>query len=355
MIEYLITFINSNLISLLGIIFSEVLLILLFMTWVKNSWWGSLPSYDAIQKIHKGEISRLGGFAAFVTISMAIIYRPLIDLDHLILITFVPILLVTLFEDMNLHLNPNYRLLAMILACGTYFFFNHSALPIINFPVIGDILNHPFIAPLFFSLALIALMNGCNFIDGANGLLISTLIVSFSSLLALEFYVADNFTHTNHLLLPILMLLILLLFNYPLGKIFMGDVGAYFFGWLLGLSVIEFYGKHPEIPSWSAVLILFYPVTEVSFSVIRKIVQNKSPFLPDAEHLHLKIFFFFKKHTGQVRTANNLVMPIMTFFWLVPPLFAVLFQDNLPLILMGVFLSVFIYTALYIYFPKNTD
>ena len=48
------------------------------------------------------------------------------------------------------------------------------------------------------------------------------------------------------------------IFNFPIGKIFVGDFAAYFYGFLNSILTIYFFGKHSDLLSWLAILILFF-------------------------------------------------------------------------------------------------
>ena len=355
MIEMIINFIYTYPILSLGVILAEILLFILAMSWSKNK---RFSDYQGIQKIHENQISRLGGLCLLVALFIAFLFHPFMIERSMIMglfLTFTPILVITFFEDIHMHLSPYYRMLMMVLATLLLLFTTLKTLPELSMPAIGSVLNLPYILPIFYTLFLVALMNGMNFIDGVNGLLSVTVISAFFGLGLMAFIVND----TDFLTMVIfftLPWLIFLLFNYPLGKIFAGDVGAYWSGWVLGALCIDFFAKHQELLTWSVLLIVFYPLMEVTFSVFRKIIQKKSPFHPDANHLHLKIFFFFNKIlAAQPRRANNLVMPFLTFFWLIPPLLAVLFYQNLIMTLLSLGMLIIIYIVFYNVIPKRAD
>ena len=115
------------------------------------------------------------------------------------------------------------------------------------------------------------------------------------------------------------ILISFLLFNFPFGKIFLGDAGSYFIGLLGGYLIIEIFATNPQLPTWSAVIILFYPALEVIFSYFRKIYSHQSPFLPDNKHLHLKIFYLLSQGATKPSRLNNaLVAPFLSIIWLSP-------------------------------------
>ena len=355
MIEIIINFIYSYPILSLGVIFSEIFLLILMMGWTKNK---EFLDYQGVQKIHENQTSRLGGLCILCALFIGLLVRPFMIERPMIINLFVcfsPLLAVTFPEDIHRHLSPVYRMLMMFLASLLLIFTTLQTLPELSIPVIGSVLNLPYILPIFYILALVSTVNGMNFIDGVNGLLSVTVISAFFGLGLMAFIVND----TDFLTMVIfftLPWLIFLLFNYPFGKIFAGDVGAYWSGWVLGALCIHFFSKHQELLTWSVLLILFYPTTEVIFSVFRKVIQKKSPFHPDAQHLHLKIFFFLNKvFKEQPRRANNLVMPFLTFFWLTPPLLAVLFYQNLIMTLLSLGILIIVYIGFYRVIPKRAD
>ena len=355
MIEIIIKFIHSYPFLSLGVIFTEIFLLILVRDWTKNK---LVFEYEGVQKIHENQISRLGGMCLLTALLIGFLFRSFMIERTMIInifLYFSPLLAVTLFEDIHLHLSPYYRMVMMFLASLLLIFTTLQPLPELSMPIIGSVLNLPYILPIFYTLALVAIINGMNFIDGVNGLLSVSVMSAFFGLGLIAFAINDN-DFLSIVILFILPWLVFLIFNYPFAKIFAGDVGAYWSGWVLGALCIHFFAKHQELLTWSALLILFYPSMEVFFSFFRKIMQKKSPFQPDAHHLHLKIFFFFKKFfKNQPRRANNLVMPFLTFFWFLPPLLAALFYQNLIMTLLSLGVLIIVYIGFYRVIPQKVD
>jgi len=78
--------------------------------------------------------------------------------------------------------------------------------------------------------------------------------------------------------------------NYPSGKLFLGDGGAYFLGfWVSEMAVLLV--RNPQVSAWQVLAICAYPVIEVLFSIYRRrMIQNVSPGAPDALHLHTLVY-----------------------------------------------------------------
>ena len=126
---------------------------------------------------------------------------------------------------------------------------------------------------------------------------------------------------------------------------FLGDAGAFLYAMLIGIWVVNFFGMHSTISSWNAILIFFYPTTEVLYSFIRKIYQKKSPFYPDRKHLHLLIYDYFNK-TFNAKKSNNLTTMSLIIFWLTPTLLIPLVYQNQILIIASYFFLFIIYMSI---------
>jgi len=147
-------------------------------------------------------------------------------------------------------------------------------------------------------------------------------------------------------------LFVFLLFNYPSGRIFIGDFGAYFYGFVISLLAIYTFGEYPELLTWLAVLVLSYPSIELLFSFIRKKLNSKSPLEADDKHLHTLIYkkFFFK--LGRHKLANNITTLSLFIFWMGPLIFYTFTTVSLLTIFCSILLLTFIYVLLYILISK---
>src|SRR4029077_20088982 len=82
-----------------------------------------------------------------------------------------------------------------------------------------------------------------------------------------------------------------LFWNYPKGKIFLGDGGAYLLGFWLGELSVLLVMRHSEGSPWFPMLLLVYPIFETIFSMYRrKVVHGMSPGTPDNLHMHQVIY-----------------------------------------------------------------
>lgn len=279
-----------------------------------------LNVYKGIQRIHLAETPRLGGFIIIIVLTLYTFFHaePEVALIlKLSLWSMLPLVIVALKEDLFQGAKPWLRL-ASLLASGAIFVTSFAG-PFPNFE--GTFLNilfkHPLVLVFFYPLALAALANGSNLTDGVNGLCAMIYLSILGSLLFLAYQLTDN-TIMMVILMEIFLIIAFLCFNYPKGQIFLGDLGAYVLAFLTGIITILFFGRHWDVSPWFAVLILIYPMTEVTFSIIRRLYRRQPIFAPDLKHLHIKIFYFLRKIPEIKRVANPSVTPILAVLWLYP-------------------------------------
>ncbi|GAB3415107.1 glycosyltransferase [Massilia agilis] len=132
--------------------------------------------------------------------------------------------------------------------------------------------------------------NAINIIDGFNGLSSSTLMLIAAGLSYVAWQNGDGFV-TLLGALCIGATLGFFLFNYPFGKLFLGDGGAYFLGFWVAEMAVLLLVRRPEVNAWQLLGICGYPVIEVMFSIYRrKFIKKVSPGAADALHLHTLIY-----------------------------------------------------------------
>ena len=314
-----------------------------------------LKTYKAIQRIHLNETPRLGGFIfilsliSFVAFSNA---NESVQLLKIILLSLVPIIFVGIKEDLFQNVEPAIRLLALLFVGWLFRAQFTGPLPILtDIPFIGKLLLLQGGISIFYILSMTAVANGMNLIDGVNGLCGAVALSNLSALLFLSYKTSD-IVMLSLIFSVILLLIPFMLVNYPYGQIFLGDLGAYSLGLIASMLTIILFGRHPEISPWGAVLILIYPVTEVLFSLFRRMVKGVSIYHPDTAHLHLKLFHFFRPQSHYKKIANALVTPILSSLWLFP-LIAISWVFHKPLFIWcAIILFMMLYIFLYISIPK---
>ena len=157
----------------------------------------------------------------------------------------------------------------------------------VDLPVIDWLLSFYIVALLFTGFAMGGVANAINIIDGFNGLAAGSL---HDHARGLRLRGAPGRrrpgVRAGHALRALVLGFFLV--NFPLGKIFLGDGGAYFAGFLLAALGVLLPTRNPETSAWTAILICAYPVIETLASMRRKARRNgHSVGQPDRVHFHM--------------------------------------------------------------------
>ena len=309
-----------------------------------------LKTYQAVQRIHLNETPRLGGLIFILSLASFVAFsntNESIQLLKIILISLIPIIFMGIKEDLFHNVEPAIRLLALLFVGWLFRAQFTGPLPVLtDVPLIGKLLLLQGGISIFYILSMVAVANGMNLIDGVNGLCGAVALSILSALLFLSYKTSD-ITMLSLIFSVILLIIPFMLMNYPYGRIFLGDLGAYSLGLIVSMLTIILFGRHPEISPWGAVLILIYPVTEVVFSLLRRSIKGVSIYHADTAHLRLILFHFFRPQPHYKKIANALVTPILSGLWLFP-LIAITWAYHKPLFIwIAVIIFILFYGLLY--------
>jgi len=302
-----------------------------------------------IQDFHKKPTSRFGGLA----IIFGVLYAFDSFLEHSLNDFFIaafPILLIGLLEDIDFQIKPIIRLLAMCLSVSIVYFLMDIGIYSLNIEFADRLLANPLISFMFTLLVLVGLINSINIVDGFNGLMLGFSLMVFLALAYVASQIGDAFLVNLYLLLAG-SIFILLIANFPYGKLFTGDMGAYFIGLILGTSGLLLGIRNEEVSHWFILLLVLYPLYETVFSIYRrKINYKKDAMQPDSNHLHSLIF---KKITSQRCFAKNpnicnamtsIIIWVFALFSIIP---AILFYKDQDIIVSYAFFYMFLYSLIY--------
>jgi UDP-N-acetylmuramyl pentapeptide phosphotransferase/UDP-N-acetylglucosamine-1-phosphate transferase len=200
---------------------------------------------------------------------------------------------------------------------------------------------------IFFSIfCILIVINGCNFIDGVNTLLIGYCLIISLSLYYLELNgieISQIIDFYN--LIPVLIVLFILNF---FNKLYLGDGGSYFLGLLFALCLINTYQINDNISPYFIVCLLWYPAFENFFSILRKKKLSRSPLEPDTNHLHQIIFLYLKK-TFNIKSVylNTVTGMIINFYNLICVAIATQFYNHTIIQILIITFNIIVYIFLY--------
>ena len=233
--------------------------------------------------------------------------------DLLINFFIVSIYLVGFFSDRKILASPKKRFLIQCLLVLLFVAIFDVKINSSRIELFDVILNNKFFAIFFSTFCLLILINGSNFIDGLNGLLISSIIIILFMLTRLN--LIDNSIISDQSINLIMLILLLLLLLNIFNVLMLGDSGAYLLGFFIGFLIISSHRSNPDISPYFFISLIWYPCFENLFSILRKLNREFSPLKPDSKHLHqLVMFFLTKKFDLKLILSNNLSSGIICFF-----------------------------------------
>tara|TARA_B100001121_G_C18667527_1_gene612097 strand:+ start:494 stop:1513 length:1020 start_codon:yes stop_codon:yes gene_type:complete len=196
------------------------------------------------------------------------------------------------FSDLKIFNSAKFRFILQLLIIFSFIFFNDILLQNTKVIFIDQLLKNEIYNYFFVLFCILILVNGTNFIDGLNTNVLGYYItISLFVFLTNQDFFQTNFTSWIYW---ISILIILYLFNFS-NKLFIGDSGSYFLGFVYGFLLIEIYLSNTKLSPFFIILLVWYPCFELLFSIIRKFRFKKSPILPDTKHLHQLLYIFIKK------------------------------------------------------------
>ena len=289
------------------------------------------------RKIHKLPISRLGGIAIWSSTMLTFLflvllsYYPYGSLLSGILLGGSLMFLLGLVDDVY-NLSAKFKLLIQLSIATIVCLLGVQIDTIFN-PLGGEAIKLGVLSYPITILWIVGISNAVNFIDGVDGLAGSVITVSSITLalIAVSMTPAQPITALLAFILAGSMLAFLT-FNFNPAKIFMGDSGALFSGFLLATLSVAGVMKGATLAVLLPFLVLAVPIIDITFSSIRRILKGKSPFVADAEHIHHKLL---KAGLSQKKTVV-----VLTFFAIVGGALATYFTGTLE--------NYFIYIAILI-------
>lgn len=284
--------------AILGISLASSFAICAFLV-LTQRWHGRLSldsDLTGAQKFHDVPVPRIGGVALFIGLLAGAIALEVSNgssqphLASLLLLAALPAFAAGLAEDMTKRVSVAVRLLATFISAGLAAWMLDAQLTRLDTIGLDALMALAPIAVIFTCFAVGGIANAVNIIDGFNGLASGSVVIMLSGLSAIAYSVNDLLVMQLCLLGAVACAGFMLL-NYPFGKIFLGDGGAYLAGFWLAECAVLLLSRNDNVSTWAVLLACIYPAFETVFSMWRKDVYRKTGMgKPDKVHFHMLVF-----------------------------------------------------------------
>ena len=298
------------------------------------------------RKIHKKPMPRLGGLGIYAGFLLGyILFGEYTYMMNSILIGSFVLIITGIIDDIK-PLGAKYKLIGQILASMIVVFYGKILLQDVS--ILGlyiDFGTFAYPITIFFFLGCI---NCMNLIDGLDGLAAGISSIFFLTIGIIAYsQVSGGLAFELSFILTYIMLgstLGFLVHNFHPAKIFMGDSGSMFLGFII--SIITILGFKTVLMSSIVIplFILVVPILDTLFAIIRRKLKGESIDTPDKSHIHHQLL---RKNMSIRKTV--LVIYFITAIFSIDSIIYVLVDDTLGYIIYGV-LMIFI-----IIFVLRTD
>ena len=343
----LLTIATIPLIFLVSFIFAGLI--------VATSKWHGKYSHDTlvgVQRFHEKATPRVGGLAIIVALAVGVLVlqgEPKQLLKMLFILGFF-VFSFGFTEDIAKQVSVAVRLWAGFMPAVIAYFLNGTTLHAIGWAPLDYLLSFPVVAIVFTAFAVGGVTQSINIIDGFNGLCSWVSTWSLLAIMAIALLVGDVELAS---IIPIVLAAIfgVLLFNWPFGKIFLGDGGSYLLGLCVAWCSVLLATRNPSITPFALFLICIYPITEVLYSMYRRKKHKKSSGQPDRLHLHQLIAMTYIYPSIATRNSsvikNSITGFLVSLLSVAPGTVAVVFYDRPPVILGAIIVFILAYILLY--------
>ncbi len=308
---------------------------------ITRHWHGrhTMDGLSGVQKVHENPTPRIGGIAVaiglvfgwwFAPESVKVLLGPM-------LIASLPAFFSGIVEDLSKRGVVAERLFATIASGLLAWWLTGVSVTRLDLWGFDTILRFAPISILFTAVALGGVANAINIIDGFNGLASGAVLLSLATLGLIAFKAGDADCAKVCFVLGGAIAGFMLV-NYPYGKIFLGDGGAYLLGFLLGWVAVLMTARNPGISPWAPLLACGYPILEVLFSMLRRTARTHNLGRPDRLHLHSLLWSrVTRQHFSRKNPTlqNALVMPLVLSYAIIPCLLAIYFRNNTAALMIG--------------------
>lgn len=238
------------------------------------------------RKIHKVPMPRLGGLAIYLAFLLGYMLYGEVSTQMLsILIGSFLLLLIGFVDDIN-SVPARYKLIVQIIAAAIVVLYGD--LSFTELSVFGHrIYFNAFWGSTLSIIFIVAITNAINLIDGLDGLAAGISSIYFLTIAIIAFIL--NRIGGLDVIISLIMLgatLGFLVHNFPPAKIFMGDSGSLFLGFMISVIALLGYKVTTFTSLIVPIVILAIPIFDTIFAILRRIIKGQNIGVADKEHFH---------------------------------------------------------------------
>jgi UDP-GlcNAc:undecaprenyl-phosphate/decaprenyl-phosphate GlcNAc-1-phosphate transferase len=238
------------------------------------------------RKVHQSVMPRLGGLAIYISFLLGFyILKPSTPVANTpaIILGGAIIVLIGFFDDI-FELSAKIKLAGQLAAAFVVVFLGDLQVDFINLPFGGRI-DFGYLSIPFTIVWIVGITNAINLIDGLDGLAAGVSSIALITMAGMAYLTGNLYVVAVSLIL-LASTLGFLIYNFHPAKIFMGDTGALFLGFMISVLSLLGYKNVTFISLIVPIIILGVPISDTFFAILRRIINRQPLSAPDKSHLH---------------------------------------------------------------------
>lgn len=275
------------------------------------------------RRVNKEPMPTMGGVAIFLafTFSTFILLRQQLPTHELfsVFLAECTILLTGMIDDIK-ELKPRQKMLGIFIASLIVYFLAGIQVKVIEIPFVGQfnlgILSFPLTI-----IWILAITNAVNLIDGLDGLATGVSIISLFTMGVVGYFFLNvgNVYISIWIFSLVASLIGFLPHNFHPAKIFLGDTGSLFIGFMMAVFSLKGLKNVTFVSTLIPIIIMGIPITDTIFAMLRRKLNNKPISQADKHHLHHRLMQLGLTHRQTVLTIYGLAL-VFSFIALLYPL-----------------------------------
>lgn len=252
--------------------------------------------------VHEKEMPTMGGVAIFVPFYLSLFFLLPVPRSQLlpIFIGSLVVLLTGMLDDW-FDLPPIVKVIGILIGACFLYFMGDIALETMTFPFVGIVEFHSWDLP-FTLLWILGFSNAMNLIDGLDGLASGVSMIALTTMGIIGFFFLTIEEVSVSVMIFVLVAAIAGFwpYNFQPASIFLGDTGALFLGFMVGVFSLQGLKNATLISLILPIVILGIPITDTLFAIIRRKLNRQSFKVRDKHHIHHRLMSLGLSHRQTV-------------------------------------------------------
>ncbi|RKQ34392.1 glycosyltransferase family 4 protein [Oceanobacillus halophilus] len=239
------------------------------------------------RKMHSNPIPTLGGLVIFISFLFGLLILQPHEQYHLSIVVGAFVIVALGVLDDRFDLSPRIKFLTQLVVASLVVFWGGLDIDFINLPFGGEI-NFGLLSPIITILWITGITNAINLIDGLDGLAAGVSTIALITIAGMAIIMGDVYVTTIAVIL-FFSTLGFLRYNFHPAKIFMGDTGALFLGYMISVLALLGFKNVTFISFVIPIFILGVPISDTLIAMVRRFINKQPISKPDSSHLHHRL------------------------------------------------------------------